>query len=55
MKIAYAQMKVSAGHPDVNTKKILHFIDEARTQGADMIIFPPESIAGKMLGGASLE
>ena len=55
MKTAYVQMKVSAGHPDINTKKILHFIDEARTQGADMIIFPPESISGKFLGGASLE
>ncbi|MBR7025764.1 MAG: NAD(+) synthase [Selenomonadaceae bacterium] len=48
-------MKVSAGHPDINTKKILQLIDEARTQGADMIIFPPESISGKFLGGASLE
>ena len=48
-KIAYAQMKVSAGHPDVNTKKILQFIDEARTQGADIIIFPEMAMTGLMV------
>ena len=55
MKIAYAQMKVLAGHPDVNTKKFLQFIDEARTQGAYMIIFPYMSISGQMLGDDNLE
>ena len=50
MKTAYAQMKISAGHPDINTKKILHFIDEARAQGADIIIFPELAVSGKMLG-----
>ena len=55
MKIAYAQMKISSGHPDVNTKKILHFIEEAKAQGADMIIFPPESISGQILGGEWFE
>ena len=50
MKTAYVQMKISAGHPDLNTKKILHFIDEARAQGADIIIFPELAVSGKMLG-----
>ena len=50
MKIAYAQMKISAGHPDTNTKKILRLIDRAQTQGADVIIFPEFSIGGKMSG-----
>ena len=50
MRIAYAQMKVSAGHPDLNTKKILQLIDEARAQKADVIIFPERAISGKMLG-----
>ncbi len=50
MKIAYAQMKIAAGHPDLNTKKILQFINEARSQGADMIIFPELAISGQMLG-----
>ena len=43
MKIAYAQIKISAGHPDANTKKILRLIDEARAQSADVIIFPETS------------
>lgn len=50
MKIAYAQMKVAAGQPGVNTKKILQLIDEARTQGADIVIFPELAISGLMLG-----
>ena len=50
MRIAYAQMKVAAGHPDINTKKILQLIDEAKTGGADVLIFPELAIAGHMLG-----
>lgn len=51
-KIAYAQMKVAAGHPDTNTKKILSLIAEAQTQGADIVIFPELAVPGKMIGGA---
>ena len=54
MRIAYAQMKISAGHPDVNTEKILRLIDEARTQGADVIIFPYMSISGTMISDNDL-
>jgi len=50
MKIAYVQMKIAAGHPDVNTKKILQFIDEARAGSADVVIFPEYAISGKMVG-----
>lgn len=42
-------MKVAAGHPDINTKKILQFIDEARAGGADMIIFPLSAVSGNEL------
>ena len=49
-KIAYVQMKIAAGHPDVNTKKILQFIEEAKAGGADVIIFPERAISGQMLG-----
>ena len=55
LKIAYAQMKVAAGHPDINTKKILQLIDAARVQGADVIIFPKNSVAGQMIGDTALE
>jgi len=50
LRIAYAQMKVAAGHPDINTKKILRLIDEAKAGGASIIIFPELAISGKMLG-----
>ncbi len=50
LRIAYAQMKIAAGHPHVNTEKILRFIDEAREGGADVVIFPEYAITGKMLG-----
>ena len=55
LKIAYAQMEVAAGHPDLNTKKILQFIDEARAGGAEMIIFPEMALTGLMIGNKWLE
>lgn len=50
MKAAYAQMKIAAGQPDVNTKKILSMINEARAGGAEIIIFPAFSVSGQMIG-----
>lgn len=55
MKIAYAQMQVLAGHPDLNAQKILKFIDEAKKLGADMIIFPGLAISGEMLSDNTWE
>ena len=51
LKIALAQIEVVPGHPDINVKKMLKFIDEAKTQEADVIIFPFFSISGSMLDG----
>ena len=55
MKIAYAQMKVAAGHPDINTKKILQLIKQAQAGGAEVVIFPELAISGKMIGDTQLE
>lgn len=49
-KIAYAQMKVEAGHPDINTKRILYLIERARAGGAQIVIFPELAVSGKFLG-----
>ena len=49
-KVAYAQMKIAAGHPDLNTEKILKFIAEAKSQGAEIIIFPELSVSGDCIG-----
>ena len=45
-KIAYTQIKVVAGHPDINTEKILQFIDAAKNLGADVVIFPDWALSG---------
>ena len=50
LKIAYVQMKIAAGRPDVNAEKILQFIDEARAQNADVVIFPEFALSGQILG-----
>ena len=55
MKIAYAQMNVIPGHPDINTKKILQFMDEAHKQKADLLILPEMAVSGMFLGTTWLE
>ena len=50
LKIAIAQMEIRAGRPDINSQKMLQFIDEAKQQNAEVIIFPSLSIEGKMIG-----
>ena len=50
IKIAIAQMEVEAGHPDKNTQKMLEFIQQAKKEKADMIVFPEMSIPGYLLG-----
>ncbi len=43
-------MEVSPGHPDVNVKKMLQRIDEAKAAGDDIIIFPEMAIPGYIIG-----
>lgn len=50
MKIAYVQLEVIAGRPDINAKKILSFIDHAKDSEADVVIFPAYSLSGKFIG-----
>ena len=42
-------MEVRAGHPDINLEKMLKFIEDAKKEEADLIIFPYLSISGSML------
>lgn len=51
-KIAYVQMEVIPCQPEVNTKKMLDFISQAKKQYAEMIIFPEMAISGKYIGNA---
>ncbi|HWR31244.1 MAG TPA: NAD(+) synthase [Negativicutes bacterium] len=50
LKIALAQMEVVAGRPDLNAKKMLQFIQQAKEATADLILFPEMSIPGYLLG-----
>ncbi|MFZ5590200.1 MAG: NAD(+) synthase [Bacillota bacterium] len=50
LKIALGQMQVIPGRPDLNTRKMLGMIQEAREQNAHMIIFPEMAIPGYLLG-----
>ena len=50
MKIALAQLRVLPGRPDDNTRNMLKMIQEAKDNGAQMIIFPEMAIPGYLLG-----
>ena len=50
LNIAMAQIKVTPGHPDQNTQRMLAMIAEAKAKGVDVIIFPELCIPGYLLG-----
>ena len=55
MKIALAQIEVYAGQPARNAEKILTFIEQAKSQQADIVIFPANSISGALIGDTALK
>lgn len=50
IKICFSQIDVEAGHPDLNSQKMLQAITEAKQNHADIIIFPEMCIPGYLLG-----
>ena len=46
MKLGLAQIEVTAGQPALNAAKILTFIEQAKTQNCDAVIFPAGAISG---------
>ena len=50
VKIAVTQIEVIAGHPDINAKKILREIENAKDAEDDIIVFPEMSVPGYLLG-----
>ncbi len=50
IKIAVAQIDVIAGHPDINTKKIIAGIEKAKKEGDDLIVFPEMAVPGYLIG-----
>lgn len=50
LKIALGQLEVVPGRPDLNTAAMLSMIEKAKTDQADIIIFPELAIPGYLLG-----
>jgi len=50
MRIALAQMKVYPSDLQKNTQNILTLIDEAKSQSADLVIFPELAVSGLLVG-----
>lgn len=50
IKIAMGQMEVIPGNPRKNTQTMLNMINDAKSDNADMIIFPELAISGYMIG-----
>lgn len=50
MKIALAQIEIAAGQPAINAAKILNFVERAKSQRADVIIFPAMAVSGNFIG-----
>lgn len=50
IKIAIVQMEVVSGRPDINLKKILSKIKEARENQKDIVIFPEMVVEGYIVG-----
>ncbi len=47
---ALAQLNITAGHPDINTQKILAEISLAKKRKVDVIVFPEMAVPGYLLG-----
>ena len=49
LKLALGQFEIIPGRPDLNTKTMLHMIEEAKDNQVDMIVFPELAISGYLL------
>ncbi len=48
MKIGLAQIEIAAGRPEINSAKILNFVEQAKSQECDAVIFPAATISGRL-------
>lgn len=49
-KIALAQIEILAGQPARNAEKILRYVEQAKNQQVDLIIFPAKAVSGNFIG-----
>ncbi len=50
IRIACIQFEIIPGRPDLNTKNILSWLQKAKSQSADIVLFPEMSVPGYMIG-----
>lgn len=50
MKIAVVQMNIESGHCENNFNKMVSYINQAKAEQADMVVFPQNAITGLYLG-----
>lgn len=50
MKIAVVQMNIESGHCENNFNKMVSYINEAKREAVDMIVFPQNALSGLYLG-----
>lgn len=50
IKIACAQVEVRPGRPEINLRRALETIEEAKRASIDILIFPEQLIPGYLLG-----
>lgn len=50
MKISLAQIEIVPGRPDINAKKMLKVILQARAASVDLLLFPEMAIPGYLIG-----
>ncbi len=49
-KISICQINVIAKRPDLNSQKIINFLERSKSNGADVAVFPEMSIPGYLIG-----
>lgn len=50
LRIAIGQMEVMPARPDLNSRKMLDMIEEARSKNAQVVIFPEMAVPGYLIG-----
>ncbi|MDO4891594.1 MAG: nitrilase-related carbon-nitrogen hydrolase, partial [Coriobacteriaceae bacterium] len=50
LRVAIAQMEVVAGQPRKNLETMKRFVDQAKRQQADLVVFPEFCLSGRYLG-----
>ena len=46
MKVALCQMAIEFEKKEVNTRRAISFMEQARSAGADLVLFPEMSLTG---------